>query len=321
MNLYTETINLDALRRKHRTGFLAGRLILACLVLLFLMSVNPLKAGARHYDDYQDDSPPAGYQNSDYADTDEQEDLSDPEESLDPDNQEEATEPDNPEIPEESQGSEDPADPAAPSVPVNPSLPVQPETPSGKASLVTYTANTISKGGYSTTIWKQHSIWGKRSSASRHGCGICVASMALQLSGVPTNPNRVLKQTNRSIRRCKSLKPRQAVRVLKKNHVDVKPVNTKLYSRKQCVGIMKDALDKGKMVMALVRGRPFSNNTHWVLIAGYDQKGRIVVANSSYGNQKRCMKTKKQYHLVNWKQIQKKIVRDSINYSAFLIVG
>ena len=84
---------------------------------------------------------------------------------------------------------------------------------------------------------------------------------------------------------------------------------------------MKNALDKGKMVMALVRGKPFSNNTHWVLIVGYDTKGRIVVANSSYGNRNRCKKTKKQYHLVNWKQIQKKIIRDSINYSAFIIVG
>ena len=245
----------------NRSAGISYKVILACLCMIFALSVNPLKTDAKEYGDDNSDSTITDYQDSD-----------------------------------------------------------KPET-TNENNPVSYTADTISKGGYSTPIWKQHSIWKKRSSASRHGCGICVTSMALQLSGVPSSPNRVLKQTNRSERRCQSLKPKQAVKVLKKNHVVAKPVNTKAYSRKQCVNMMKNALDKGKMVMALVRGKPFSNNTHWVLIAGYDIKGRIVVANSSYGNRNYCKKTRKQYHLVNWKQIQKKIIRDSINYSAFIIVG
>ncbi len=263
------------------------KVVLACLCMIFFLSVNSLKADASKND----------RDNSDPVVTDDRNT--------------------NPEYTEK-----DPDSSEDPSVPVYPPVPADPAGgESGNDQLVSYTADTISKGGYSTPIWKQHAIWKKRSSASRHGCGICVTSMALQLSGVPSSPNQVLKQTNRSMKRCKSLKPNQAVKVLKKNHVNVKPVDTRGFSRKQCVTIMKDALDNGKVVMSLVRGKPFSNNTHWVLIVGYDNKGRIVVANSSYGNQNYCKKAKKQYHLVNWKQIQKKIIRDSVNYSAFIIVG
>ena len=299
MNYMTNPSNPLINNGKNKPAGWPYKVVLACLFMILALSVNPLKAEAGKYDTdpaYTKEDPEAIWPESEYTE----------EEPNDP----------------EAEYTEEPEVPVVPVYPVNPVNPVNPSNGNTTGSnLVTYTAATISKGGYSTPIWKQHSIWKKRSSASRHGCGICVTSMALQLSGVPSSPNRVLKQTNRSENRCQSLKPKQAVKVLKKNHVAVKPVNTRAYSRKQCMYIMKNALNKGKMVMALVRGKPFSNNTHWVLIVGYDAKGRIVVANSSYGNRNRCKKTRKQYHLVNWKQIQKKIIRDSINYSAFIIVG
>ncbi|GEM_PF-4199818 len=306
-------------RRKITTVGWPLKAALACLCLIFFLSLDPLKADARKND--RDSSDPVITEHQDSSnpeDTNTETEYTgkDPDPSADPLN------PENPDNPEDPVQPVNPIKPENPSVPVYPPYPVDPaDGTTDKDKLVTYTAATVSKGGYSTPIWKQHAIWKKRSSASRHGCGICVTSMALQLSGVPSNPNMVLKQTNRSMKRCKSLKPNQAVKVLKKNHVNVRPVNTRAFSRKQCVDIMKEALDNGKVIMTLVRGKPFSNNTHWVLIVGYDQKGRIVVANSSYGNRNYCKKTRKQYHLVNWKQIQKKIIRDSANYSAFIIVG
>ncbi|MBQ6392267.1 MAG: C39 family peptidase [Eubacterium sp.] len=302
-----------------RLAVLSYRMVLACFCMILALSVNPLRTDARGNDKENSGSVVTDHQYSpkqEATDIDPKYTEGESESVLPAEYTDEEPEDPDPEPEYTQEESENPAGPVFPVYPVNPA-----GGNSGGNNLVTYTANTISKGGYSTTIWKQHSIWKKRSSASRHGCGICVTSMALQLSGVLSSPNRVLKQTNRSERSCQSLKPKQAVKILKKNHVAVKPVNTKAYSRKQCMIIMKNALDKGKMVMALVRGKPFSNNTHWVLIVGYDTKGRIVVANSSYGNRNRCKKTKKQYHLVNWKQIQKKIIRDSINYSAFIIVG
>lgn len=319
MNFLIKTVNLPIFNHRGKPVAAAFKGALSCLCLLLFLSSEPLLVTARgHIKD--PDYLITG--NEDTGDSDrgeigtgDREEVADS--SEDPLNPEDSDSPENPGTPENPSGSE------TPSVPVNPAEPADSVSPIDPVedNYVTYTANRVSKGGYSTPIWKQHSIWKKRSSASRHGCGICVTSMALQLSGVSSSPNRVLKQTNRSMRRCQSLKPGQAVKVLKKNHVNVKPVNTRSYSRRQCAAIMKGALDQGKMVMALVRGKPFSNNTHWVLVVGYDKNGQIVVANSSYGNRNCCKKAKKQYHLVNWKQIQKKIVRDSINYSAFLIVG
>ncbi len=199
-----------------------------------------------------------------------------------------------------------------PSVP--PAAAVAPKT-------VGFTPYTITKGNYVTPIWNQHVFWKKRSSAARHGCGICVTAMALNLSGIPANPNTVLKETKRSQKRCASLKPPQALKAIKKHGLDAVLINTKAYSKSQNIAIMKNALDNGKLVMALVRGKPFSGGTHWVLLTGYDTNGLVVVANSSNGNRKTCLINKKQYHLVTWKQIQKKLIRDSKKYSAFIIVG
>lgn len=270
------------------------KLILTCLCLLLSLSVSPVSTDA---------------ETNDHVDTV----ITNHQDSDTPEDTDDAENTDIPEVPDQSVT---PSEPGKPEGPVIPSVEYHDDI-----YLVSYTANTVSRGGFTTPIWKQHSIWSKQSSASRHGCGICVASMALQLNGVHSSPNRILRQTNRSIKNCQSLKPRQAVKVLRKNHVAGKLVNTKAFTRKQCVNIMKNSLDKGKVVMSLVRGKPFSNGTHWVLIVGYDKKGRVVVANSSYGNRGTCVRTKKQYHLVNWKQIQKKIIRDSVNYSAFIIVG
>ncbi len=186
---------------------------------------------------------------------------------------------------------------------------------------VGFTPNTITKGNYVTPIWNQHVFWKKKSSAARHGCGICVTAMALNLNGVRATPNTVLKETKRTRKRCPSLKPKQAIKVLKKHKLGSVLINTKAYSKPQNIAIMKNALDNGKVVMALVRGYPFSDNIHWVLLTGYDSNGLVVVANSSNGHKKTCLINKKQYHLVTWDQIQMKLIQDSKNYSAFIIVG
>jgi len=301
-------------KNRQKKTLLTG-LIALCLVLGCLSPVGTVNLRAQEYGEISQEIP------DNHTETMPEEDFAD---DLHNEEDEENQDPETEELIEEKQVNK----------PVNPSSGIKPAVkPAEKKTQKTvvledeadqdvrYTPRTISKGKYATPIWNQHKIWGKHSSASRHGCGICVAAMALRLNGVDATPNTVLKQAKRSVRRCRSLKPREAVKVLKKNHIKTNLVNSRSFSRKQCSMIIKSALNDGKMVMALVTGYPYSNNIHWVLVTGYNSKGKVVVANSSNGNRNFCKRKHRQYHLVTLKQLRKKLVRHNRNYSAFIIVG
>ncbi len=297
---------------KQKKTLLAGLMVL-CLVLGCLSPVGKVNVRAQEDPQVSEETPynPSG----EMSEEDLQDDLYDEEDEEDPDLETEEKEEEVPTIKPVTPGIKPPV------------KPIEKKTENTvilrdeAARNIRYTPGTISKGEFATPIWNQHKIWGKHSSASRHGCGICVAAMALRLNGVKATPNTVLKQTRRSVRRCRSLKPREAVKVMKKNHIKTNLVNTRSFSRNQCSMIMKAALNDGKMIMALVHGYPFSNNIHWVLVTGYNGKGKVVVANSGDGNRNFCKRKHKQYHLVTLKKIRNKLVRHNRNYSAFIIVG
>lgn len=188
-------------------------------------------------------------------------------------------------------------------------------------SIVHYAPRMISKGLNATPIWEQHTIWSKKSSAARHGCGICTTAMVLNLNGVATTPNIVLKENKRKINKCKAFKPKEILPYIRSKGIAAFNFNTRKLSRKQSVNIMNTALRNGKTVMLMTCGYPFSSNYHWVLLTGFNKSGRIVVANSSYGGRNVCKIRKKQYQLVTWKQISKTIVRDSKRWSSFIVIG
>ena len=188
-------------------------------------------------------------------------------------------------------------------------------------NLVTYTATSITKGKYTTKIWNQHQIWPTTARAAYSGCGICCLAMALKLSGVKTSPTKVLHQTGRTLKHCIPIVAKPAMRCLKKNKVKCSCVSTQKYSRAQCMKKIKSALIKGKMVMACVKGNPFSSGIHWVLLTGYNTEGKIVVANSSHGFKNVCIRTKKQYHVVTDRQVMIRLVRSKAKWSNFIIIG
>ncbi|MDO4977484.1 MAG: C39 family peptidase [Eubacteriales bacterium] len=189
------------------------------------------------------------------------------------------------------------------------------------SSLVTYEPYSITKGNYTTPIWRQQVFWPKKSSAARSGCGYCCVAMALKLSGVTkADPQMVLKDAKRTVRRAGPLKAKKAVTIFKKHGVPATQYSTQSLGRSRAGALIKASLDQGKMVMALVRGGQFSGGNHWVLLTGYDQHKKIVVANSSLGTKKYCKKAKLQYHLVTLNLMKKTLIPNG-KWNGFVVIG
>ena len=150
----------------------------------------------------------------------------------------------------------------------------------------------VCSGSSKTPVWiQQHWKQGEFASCiQNNGCGHCCAAMALNLHSVEIDPYEeymlcrklwgepVYPQEN-------FMSVAGASKML--NHLGVSAKPYASVDKYEAIKNITDALDEGKMVIFSVGpydanpGHPFSKGSHWVLAAGYDATGKIVVANSS----------------------------------------
>ena len=150
----------------------------------------------------------------------------------------------------------------------------------------------VTRNGKTTPVWIQR-YWEDgeyKEYVQRNGCGHCCVAMAARLHGIDIDPHEEFTE-------CRKLwgepvYPQQnflsvagASKMLNHFGIPAKPyVST---DKDEAIGHITDALDNGYMVIFCVGpydenpGHPFSKGSHWVLAAGYDANGKIVVANSS----------------------------------------
>lgn len=150
----------------------------------------------------------------------------------------------------------------------------------------------VTKNGKTTPVWIQRR-WEEGEFAQYvqgNGCGHCCVAMAARLHGIDIDPHEefvlcrklwgepVYPQEN-------FMSVAGASKML--NHLGVSAKPYASVDKYEAIKNITDALDEGKMVIFSVGpydanpGHPFSKGSHWVLAAGYDENGKIVVANSS----------------------------------------
>lgn len=156
----------------------------------------------------------------------------------------------------------------------------------------------VSLGKYSTPVWIQQN-WQEGEYAvyiRNNGCGHCCTAMALNLFGVKITPYEEFVH-------CRKLwgEPRKDDEHKEDNFMSISGIVKVLSSfgvKAQNFGVpagktdeekarIREALDDGKLVIICsfpgpkLPDNPFSPGAHYVLAVGFDENGRILVANSS----------------------------------------
>lgn len=150
----------------------------------------------------------------------------------------------------------------------------------------------VTKKGKTTPVWIQQ-LWDDgeyKEYVQKNGCGHCCAAMAANLYGVKINPHEEFEY-------CRKIwgapiAPQEnfmsvtgIAKVL--NSLGVSAKAFAVLDKYDAIASIIDALDCGQMVIFtagphdLNPNHPFSTGSHWVLAVGYDENGKIVVANSS----------------------------------------
>lgn len=150
----------------------------------------------------------------------------------------------------------------------------------------------ITVGEYTTPVWIQK-YWEDGEFAEyvqKNGCGHCCVAMAMQLLGKKMNPHEEYTH-------CRAIwgAPEEpyghflsvsgAAKSL--NSFGVDAVAFAVLDRKAATQQILDALDAGKLVAFIVKPSEeypeptFSTGSHWVLAVGYDENGRVIIANTS----------------------------------------
>lgn len=156
----------------------------------------------------------------------------------------------------------------------------------------------VTKDGYSTPVWIQQK-WenGEYSKyIQQNGCGHCCTAMALNLSGIKINPYEEFSL-------CRKLwgEPREEEPYCEGNFISACGITRILNSfdvpaqyfgvpvgKINCVkNHIKESLCAGKLIILWshpnekLPNNPFSSGDHYILLIGYEQNGKILVANSS----------------------------------------
>lgn len=150
----------------------------------------------------------------------------------------------------------------------------------------------VTVNGKTTSIWIQQ-LWegGEFEKYIRgNGCGHCCVAMAANLYGVHINPYAEYEY-------CRKLwgapvEPQQhfmsvtgIAKVL--GSLGIAATAYPMLDRESATAQITEALNNGKMVILVVKPseeypeNPFSKGSHWILAAGFDADGKIVIANSS----------------------------------------
>jgi hypothetical protein len=156
----------------------------------------------------------------------------------------------------------------------------------------------ISVNGFSTPVWRQNR-WTEGKYAvyiQKNGCGHCCTAMAARLHGVAINPHTEYEQCRRLFG-----EPRQDGNPAQDHFMSVSgivKVLTGFQIQADYFGVPENGADNAvrHILASLSEGKqvifwshpsenfpqnPFSQNEHYVLAAGFSEKGKIVIANSS----------------------------------------
>lgn len=150
----------------------------------------------------------------------------------------------------------------------------------------------VTKKGKTTPVWIQQ-LWEDgeyKEYVQKNGCGHCCAAMAANLHGVKITPHEEYEYCRKIWGAPKE--PQQhfmsvtgVAKVLVS--LDIKAAAYPILDRAEATAKITEALCDGKIVIFVSKPceeypeNPFSKGSHWVLAAGYDAEGKIVVANSS----------------------------------------
>ena len=154
----------------------------------------------------------------------------------------------------------------------------------------------VSLGERETPVWTQQ-LWDDGEYSEfivRNGCGHCCAAMALTLFGIPTNPHeeyvlcRELWGAPEIVGHEKQANFQSVsgiAKILRHRGIDAEVLGVP--SREEAIEKITAALRGGRPVIFESHPReenpdnPFSKGDHWVMALGYDEEGKIIVANSS----------------------------------------
>lgn len=156
----------------------------------------------------------------------------------------------------------------------------------------------VSLGEHSTPVWiQQNQTQGEYAEFIRkNGCGHCCTAMALNLNGIKINPHEEFSLCRKMwgepcmdepVNEDNFLSVNGIVQVIKSFGINAECFGVPEGKSTECAEHIKEMLSLGKVVIfwshpsEKLLHNPFSPGEHFVLAAGIDGDGRIVIANST----------------------------------------
>lgn len=160
-----------------------------------------------------------------------------------------------------------------------------------------YAPAIIRIGNASTPVWLQQR-WDTGIHAAyiqKNGCGHCCTAMAARLHGVKIDPHIEFEYCRNHWGTPKREQPHQGnwlsvsgiVKVLTSFQISAECFGVPINGEKEAVEHILEALSAGKHVIIWSEPserfpeNPFSKGSHYVLAVGFNNDGKIVIANSS----------------------------------------